>query len=169
MGAIGQLYGTQQAMTVTNLQSLANYATTDWAWMSARVDLTGVNAIDVLLNIHLTTANTAPANDFAATVYLVKWYKDAGGNWRPSDLGTATQPIATEGKGIQIVAGCNSPAVSLAYKTAQEVIDGNLSFLADFGMSSLPHGFSVVIKNFTGAQLSTGCIVDYTPIQLSVA
>lgn len=170
MASVTQVYGTPVAMTVTNLQSINNYSSTDYAWLSARVDLTSVNCDDVMINIHLTTANTAPANDKAASVFIVVWYKDNAGNWRPSDLGTTTQPIATEGKTVQIGAtGVGSyPAGLLPYNAAQCPLDTSFT-LQSIGLTAMPHGFSVCIKNYTGAALSTGCIVDYTPITFSIA
>jgi hypothetical protein len=35
--------------------------------------------------------------------------------------------------------------------------------------SSIPDGFSIIITNFSGAALSTGCVVNYTPITFTIA
>ena len=139
MANLTQTYGTPVALTVTNLQSLAKYQSTDYAWLSARVDLTGVNCLDVLINVHLTTANTAPANDKGVSIFIIPWYKDAAAAWRPSDLGTTTAPVATEGKGVVITNtnGVNAPMLGfLCYNTATQALDGTFSLKSIF--NSMP-------------------------------
>jgi len=65
-------YGTYTAMTVTNLQSLAIDTADPFAgWQSARVDnQTTTKAVDYEIQILLSTAATAPANDKAIYVYI---------------------------------------------------------------------------------------------------
>ena len=77
-------YGTYTAMTVTNLQSLAIDTTDPYAgWQSARVDnQTTTKALDYEVQILLSTANTAPANDSTVYVYVVPWMYD-GAAWTP--------------------------------------------------------------------------------------
>lgn len=159
-----QTRGTPVVMTVTNLQSLASHATN--GWQSARVDLTGVNVVDVQFFIKLTTANTAPANDQAAHVYLCPWYYD-GSTWYPADGGTATLPAATEG--TYTIANPNDliPLSDLKYTTQQMVLQGN--FRLGERCSTMPDGFSIIVVNYTGAALSTGCVVDYTPILYTIS
>ena len=73
MTTLNPAYGTYTAMTVTNLQSLAIDTTDPYAgWQSARVDnQTSVKADDFEVQILLSTAATAPANDSLVYVYVV--------------------------------------------------------------------------------------------------
>ena len=99
MTTLNPAYGTYTAITVTNLQSLAIDTTDPYAgWQSARVDnQTSVKADDFEVQILLSTAATAPANDSAVYVYVVPWVYD-GSAWTPAaNLGTTTRPTGTEG------------------------------------------------------------------------
>ena len=92
-------YGTYTAMTVTNLQSLAIDTADPYAgWQSARVDnQTTTKALDFEVQILLSTAATAPANDKTVYVYLVPWMYD-GGTWTPmANFSTTTRPTGNEG------------------------------------------------------------------------
>ena len=61
-------YGTRVAMTVTNLQSLANDSTDPFSgWQSDRVDNRSTLAMDYEIRIHLPTANTSPASTVSPT------------------------------------------------------------------------------------------------------
>lgn len=72
MATGGVLYGTYTAMTVTNLQSLANDAADPYgAWQSARVANHATLAQDYEILVDLSTAATAPADDRAAYIYIV--------------------------------------------------------------------------------------------------
>src|SRR4051794_36930783 len=156
-------YGSYTAMTVTNLQSLASSATA--GWQSARVDnQTSVKALDYEIFVKLTTANTAPANDQAAYVYISPAITtDGGTTWLHADQGTTTLPTGTEG--TTTIASPNNLKLLgvLNYKTQNMTMQGwwNLSNVCG---QFMPDGFSIIIINFTGAALSTSCVVAYRAI-----
>lgn len=165
-------YGTYVAMPVTNLQSLANDASDPFAgWQSARVDnQTSVKAIDYEVQIRLPTAATAPANDSQAYVYVVPWMTtDGGTTWNPgANFGTTTLPGGTEGTASISDPNSMKGPVPLPYKITSQVLSGWLS-IKDLCNGLVPDGWSLVIRNCTGAALSTGCVVEYRPITLTNA
>lgn len=168
MATINIAYGSYTAMTVTNLQSLASSATA--GWQSARVDnQTSVKALDYEIFVKLTTANTAPANDKAAYIYISPAITtDGGTTWLQSDQGTATLPTGTEG--TTTIASPNDLKLLgvLSYTTQQMVMQGGF-LLSNAVGQSMPDGFSIIIINFTGAALSTSCVVAYRSITNTVA
>lgn len=168
MATVTQLYAAYTAMTVTNLQSLASSATA--GWQSTLVDnQTATKALDYEIFVKLTTANTAPANDKVAYVYLAPAITtDGGTTWLVSDQGTATLPTGTEG--TTTIASPNNLKLLgvLSYTTAQMTMQGSFNLSNAVG-KSMPDGFSIIIVNFTGAALSTSCVVAYRSITNSVA
>lgn len=160
-------YGSYTALTVTNLQSLASSATV--GWQSARISNVSTKAIDYNIFVKLTTANTAPANDKLAYVYVSPAIStDAGTTWLQSDQGTATLPTGAEG--ATTIAAPNNLRLlgTLAYTTAQMVMQGSFTLSNAVG-ASMPEGFSIIIINFTGAALSTACVVSYEAITNTIA
>lgn len=157
-------YGTWAALTVTNLQSLANDATDPFSsWQSARVDNTSELALDYEIRIHLPTANTAPANDSAAYAYLIPWVYD-GSAWAVGgNFGTTTLPTGSEGTASISDPNSMRLAAAMSYKVAQQILNGYVSTFATFGQQ--PEGWSIAIRNCTGAALSTGCVVAYRSIK----
>lgn len=160
-------YGTYTAVTVTNLQSMASSATA--GWQSGRISNVSTKAIDYNIFVKLTTANTAPANDKAAYVYISPAIStDGGTTWLQSDGGTATLPSGTEG--TYTIASPNNLKLLgvLSYTTQQMVMQGSFSLSNAVGVS-MPEGFSIIIINFTGAALSTSCVVAYEAITNTIA
>ncbi len=161
-------YGSYTAVTVTNLQSLASSATA--GWQSGRIDnQTSVKAIDYEIFVKLTTANTAPANDKTAYVYISPaMTTDAGTTWLHADQGTTTLPTGSEA--TTTIASPNNLKLLgvLSYTTAQMVMQGSFNLSNAVGQS-MPDGFSIIIINFTGAALSTSCVVAYRAITETVA
>jgi hypothetical protein len=158
-------YGTWTSMTVTNLQSLANDSTDPFAgWQSARVDnRTSVLADDFEIQILLSTAATAPANDQAVYVYLVPWGYD-GATWTPAaNFGTTTRPTGSEGTASMSDPNSMKGPIALPYKITSQPIDGWFNVTALCG-GIVPDGWSLALRNCTGAALSTGCVVSYRPI-----
>lgn len=156
-------YGSYTALTVTNLQSLANSATA--GWQSARIDnQTSVKALDYEIVVKLTTANTAPANDKLAYVYISPAVTtDGGTTWLHADQGTTTLPTGSEGATTIATPNNLKLLSSMNYTTQNQPMQGvwNLSnVLGQF----MPDGFSIIIINFTGAALSTGCVISYRAI-----
>jgi len=158
----GIAYDTYTALTVTNLQSLANDSTDPFgAWQSAIVDNRTELAVDREFRIHLPTAATAPANDQVVYVYLIPWVHD-GTNWLPgANFGTTTLPTGSEG-----TASISEPnsmyRVALPYKVTSQIVQGYVTVLGAFSMH--PDGVSVAIRNCSGAALSTGCAVSHRPV-----
>lgn len=155
-------YGATVVMTVTNLQSLASSATA--GWQSARVNNVSQLATDYEITVKLTTANTAPANDKAMYVFICAFYTtDGGSTWLASSQGTTTLPTGSEGT-TTIASPHNLRLLGvLNYTTAQMVVQD--TFLISNCMGNrMFDGWSVIIINFSGAALSTACVVDYTPI-----
>lgn len=150
-------------MTITNLESLASSATV--GWQSARVDnQSSVKAIDYEIFVKLTTANTAPANDKAAYIYVSPAITtDGGSTWLHSDGGTATLPSGSEA--AYTIASPNNLKLLgvLNYTTQQMVMQGSF-LLSNAVGKTMPDGFSIIIINFTGAALSTGNVVAYRAI-----
>ena len=158
-------YGTYVAMTVTNLQSLANDAADPFAgWQSARVDnQTTIKADDFEVQILLSTAATAPANDQLVYVYLVPWIYD-GAAWTPAgNFGTTTRPTGTEGTASMSEPNSMKPALQLPYKITSQPIDGWFNVAALCG-GIMPDGWSLAIRDCTGAAFGAGCVVAYRPI-----
>lgn len=158
-------YGTYTAMTVTNLQSLANDATDTFAgWQSARVDnQTTTKASDYEIQILLSTAATAPANDQSVYVYLVPWIYD-GAAWTPAaNFGTVTRPTGSEATAVISEPNSMKGPIVLPYKITSQPIDG-LFTVSQMCGPTMPDGWSLALRNCTGAALGTGCVVAYRPV-----
>ncbi len=168
MATGGVTYGTYTAMTVTNLQSLANDATDPFGgWQSARVSNVSTLAQDYEIFVDLSTANTAPNNDSAAYVYIIPWVTtDGGTTWiTGGNFGTTTLPTGTEGTAS--ISDPNSMrVVAIPYKIAQQRLQRGFSLAAVLGFS--PDGWSLAIRNCTGAALSTGCVVAYRSLNFTI-
>lgn len=167
MATIKTAYSSTTVMTVTNLQSLASSATV--GWQSARVSNLATLALDYEISVKLTTANTAPANDKAMRVFVCPWYTtDGGTTWLAASQGTTTLPTGTEGASTIAEPHNLRLGTVLNYTTQQMVVQDTFTLSSVFG-NSMPDGFSIIIVNYSGAALSTGCIVDYTAITQTVA
>lgn len=161
-------YGTYSALTVTNLQSLANDATDPFAgWQSARISNLSDLAVDREFFIDLSTANTAGANDKAAYVYLIPWVTtDGGTTWiTGANFGTTTLPTGTEGTASITEPNSLRTALILPYKDQQQRLEGAFSVRAALGW--MPDAVSLAIRNCTGAALSTGCVVAQRPLNFT--
>lgn len=158
--------GASTALTVTNLQSLASSATA--GWQSDRISNLVTRAEDYLVGIKLTTANTAPGSDKAMYVWICPWYTtDGGSTWYAASQGTATLPTGSQG--TTTIAQPNDLLIGkvLAYTTQQQVVQNSFLLSSIFGRN-MPQAFSIIITNFSGAALSTGCLVDLTPINQQI-
>lgn len=166
MATVSELYGARTVLAVTALQSLASSATA--GWKSVLVDNTSALALDYEIYVSLTTANTAPANDKAMYVYVCPAHKDNGGTFRYSDGGTTTLPTSADA--TYTIANPNDLRLVgvLNYTTQQMVCQGVFNVSNAVG-NSMPQGFLVIIVNFSGAALSTGCVVEVMPVNQTVA
>jgi len=163
-------YGTYTALTVTNLQSLANDSTDPFGgWQSARVSNVSTLALDYEVTVDLSTAATAAANDKAAYVSIVPWLTtDGGTTWiAGGNFGTTTLPTGSEGTASITEPNSMAFARALPYKDTSQRMQGSFSVASVCGF--MPDGFSVVIRNCSGAALSTGCVVAYRSIKYDVA
>lgn len=159
-------YGSTQVLTVTNLQSLASSITA--GWQSARISNLSTLALDYEIAFKLTTANTAPANDKCVYIYISEGYTtDAGTTWIMDDVGNGTVPSGSEGT-ITVLSNATGPMSSKLLGTIPYYTQ-NMTMQKTFKLSNvsgqfMPDGFQIILVNFTGAALSTGCVVDITPI-----
>lgn len=161
--------GTYTAMTVTNLQSLANDATDPFGgWQSARVANHSTLALDYEVFIDLSTAATAGANDKAAYAYIVPWITtDGGTTWvAGGNFGTTTLPTGSEGTASITEPNSMKFAQVMPYKDTSQRMQGSFSVASVCGF--MPDGFSVVIRNCSGAALGTGCVVAYRAVKYDV-
>lgn len=171
MATANQAWGSYTTLTTTNLDSLANDTTDPYgAWQSARVDLqSSLKPTDVEILIDVPMANTAPANDQAAYVYVVPWMTtDGGTTWKVGgNFGTTTAPTGSEGTAS--VSDPNSMVLAkvLPYKVAQQRLQGFINLAACF--PSMPDAFSLAIRNCTGAAFSTSTLVAYRSLTQTVA
>ena len=168
MATGGVTYGTYTAMTVTNLQSLANDATDPFtAWQSARVPNHSTLAQDYEVLVDLSTAATSPANDQTAYIYVVPWMTtDGGTTWvAGANFGTTTLPTGSEGAAS--ISDPNSMRVLAApYKVTSQRLNRQFSIASVLGF--MPDGWSLAIRNCTGAALSTGCVVSYRTLNFTI-
>mgnify|MGYP003647223614 CR=1 FL=1 len=168
MATINQAYGTYVALAVTALQSLASSQTV--GWKSVLVDLqTSVKPLDVEFFVKLTAANTAPANDKAMYVWLCPaMTTDGGSTWLYSDGGTTTLPTSADATYTIALPNNLKLLGVLNYTTQQMVCQGSFLLSNAYG-ASMPDGFLIIITNYSGAALSTSCVVAYRPITQTVA
>lgn len=159
-------YGTYAALTVTNLQSLANDASDVFAgWQSARVSNLVTLADDVEIIIDLSTAATSPANDSAAYAYLIPWVTtDGGTTWiTGGNFGTTTLPSGTEGTANISDPNSMKGPIAIPYKITSQRMQAYFT-VGQLCGGIVPDGWSLAIRNCSGAALSTGCVVAYRPI-----
>lgn len=154
--------GSSTSMTVTNLQSLPSSSTA--GWQSDIVSNVTTLARDYEIFVKLTTANTSPANDKAMYVYICPFYTtDGGTTWFASSQGTTTLPTGTEGT-TTIASPNNLRLLGVLNYTTQNMTVQDTFLLSNCFGDRMPDGFSIIIINFSGANLSTGCVVRHTPI-----
>lgn len=163
MTTVSMGYGTPVAMTVTNLNNLANSATA--GWQSARVDnKSSEMAMAYQIDVEIALANTAAANDKCVYVFMVPWFYD-GSTWHAgADGGTTTYPAGTEG--TYTIAAGNSlvPLMVIPYVATQQVVHKACQ------INQPPDGFSLVIINYSGAAIAgSGNSVNYKPIHYTSA
>ena len=165
MATFNTIYGTYTAMTVTNLQSMSNDGSDPYSgWQSARVSNISDLAPNYEIFIHLPTANTSPASDSNAYVYLIPWVTtDGGTTWvAGGNFGTTTLPTGSEGTAQISDPNSMKGPVPIPYKIAQQILQ--VHFTVNQLCEECPDGWSLAIRNCTGAALSTGCVVGYRAV-----
>ena len=160
-------YGTYTAMTVTNLQSLA-YDSTDpyGSWQSDIVDNRTTLAIDYEVAIFLSTAASAPAEDKAGYIYVCPWVHTGAAWLHVGGFGTTTAPTGSEGTASVSDPNSMRGPYSLPYKITSQGLRGFIS-IASMCSGIVPDGWSLAIRNHTGANFSTGCVVAYRAISFT--
>jgi len=171
MAATTIVYGTYTAMTVTNLQSLASDASDPFGgWQSDRVSNLNTLATDYIVTVDLSTAATAAANDKVAYVFLVPWMStDGGTTWiAGGNLGTTTLPTGSQGTCSITEPNSMRRAGVAHYKDTSQRMQ--ISFAVASVLDGIvPDGWSLVIRNASGAALGTGCVVAYKSIKYESA
>lgn len=154
-------YGTLTALTVTNLNSLASSATA--GWQSERIDNRTTLALDYAVSFKISLSSTATTNDKAIYCYVSTATHD-GTSWYHDDQGTTTTPTGTQG--TTTIGNPNNLKLLgvLAYTATGQVCQGTF-LLSNAVGQYMPHGFSIIVINFTGANtLGSGNVVQYVPI-----
>lgn len=155
-----QIKGSNTAMTLTSLASLASSATA--GWQSDKVN-TDSSASDYLFGVKITMANTAPANDKAVYIYLCPWYYN-GSSYLAASQGTTTLPTGTAGTTTIATPNDLRMLGILAYTTQNMVLQDTFLLSNCFG-KTMPDAFSLILINFSGAALhSSGIEINYKPI-----
>lgn len=155
------VYAAPVTMTVTNLNSMASSATA--GWQSAQVDNTGTIYVDALVQVVLDFANTAPANDKCAYVYV------AGG----LTTGVLSNPASgTQGAitllDITVNAQNLRPLGTVPYTTADEVAESSPFSVANAFGGIMPPFWSVCVMNYSGAALAaSGNTVKYVGVTVA--
>lgn len=165
MANVNEALGSDSVLAVTALQSLASSATV--GWKSVLVDNTSTLALDYEVYVSLTTANTAPANDKAIYVYISPAHKDNGGTFRYTDGGTTTLPTSADA-GYTIANPNDLDILGILSYTTQQMVCQKVWNLSQIYGQTMPDGFLIVIVNFSGAALSTGCVVEVRPVTATV-
>lgn len=94
---------------------------------------------------------------------------DGGTTWLDSDSGIDTDPVDGAEGTVNIAQPNNLRRLGVLNYTSQEdIIKGNF-LLSNAVGQSMPDGFSIIIHNYSGAALSTACVVAYRAITQTVA
>jgi hypothetical protein len=160
-GDIKQAFQAVQTMAVVALQSLASSATA--GWQSAVVDNTSNLYLDAVVQIVLSTANTAPANSKGMFVFAYGGV-ETGVYSNPASGSEATLTLLD----VTTTAQTMRQIGFLPYTTQNETVESSpLSVAAAFG-GVLPPFWGVAIMNHSGAALGTGCTVKYRGVYTTV-
>lgn len=155
-------YGGSSALTVTGLASLANSATV--GWQSDLIDNRTTKAMDYIIECTFPMASSAAANDRSVYLYAVPAYHD-GTSWYYADGGTTTLPTGSNAA-YTISTTLNNFVLlrAFSYVATGQTVQGLVTLSQAFG-SSIPHGFSLVVVNYTGAAMqASGAKILVTPI-----
>ena len=166
MSMVTVSYGTLTTMTVTNLNGLASSATA--GWQSVRIDNRTTLAIDYVINAKISFSSTATANDKAVYCYVSAATHD-GTSWYHDDQGTTTLPTGTEST-TTIANPHNLKLLGVLNYTGTGQICQGTFLLSNALGQYMPHGFSIILINFTGSNtLTAGNLVTYQPVMETIA
>jgi hypothetical protein len=97
-------------------------------------------------------------------LFVIPWYtSDAGTTWFASSGGTTTLPTSADAT-YTIASPHNFRLLGVLNYTTQLMVVQDTFLLSNCFGNRMPDGFSFCVINFSGAALSTGCILDITPI-----
>ena len=160
----GPIYGAETTITSTSLDSLANSATAGWG--SGYIDNTSNKYHDVSVNLLLTFANTAPANNKAVSIFLFAGNNatDLGSTGAASGgvcgtVGSLTFPDITTLSNNLIAAGWVNHPINFASDTQEKTIQ-----IGQYFGGTIPPYWGIALVNYSGAALSTGNVLKYTGI-----
>lgn len=162
MATVAESLSSVQTMTVTNLHSLASSAT--GGWQSDVVDNSSNLYLDALVQVILDFANTSPANDKAAYVYVYGGLETSYTNPASGSEGTITlTSIASTAQNLRLLG-------VMPYNTADEIVESSIFSVATAFGGVLPTKWGIVIMNYSGAALhSSGNTVKWVGVKATVA
>ena len=154
MADIKSKYGARAAITCT-IDSLASSATVGRE--STVVDNTTNLYLDALVFAKLVFPNSAPANDKA--VYLWSYAWDGDGTPLYTEVATGSDAAYTrrDPTTLRLVGVVPIPTQNLTYQ------GGPFSVAAAWG-GVLPGKWGIVVQNYAGQTLSSGCTLSYIGI-----
>jgi hypothetical protein len=167
VATLTQTTGSWSTLTITNIGLYPSL--TNW-WQSDRVDnLTSTKAVDYEVLLSFAPVNTAPANDKAIYVYAVPWVnRDV--SWYASDTGGTLMVTGSEGTATVPNNVNNTTLLGIINNQAINTTMSNVFFLSNAFGSSMPDGWSLLVKNYTGATLTpTGSVVGYKSIKNDIS
>lgn len=156
-------YGTEQTLTVTNLQSLASSATA--GWQSDAVDnATSTLWLDAMVYFVFDFANTTPANSKGVYVFAYSGIGSSYTNPCTGSEGTITLPdVTTNPLSLRMLG-------FVPYVTQDEVVESPHFSVANAFGGILPQKWGIVLINHSGAALhSSGNTAKWYGIEASLA
>lgn len=155
----GFTYGTEVTMTVTNLHSLASSLTA--GWQSDAIDLSAGGFVDVIFQIELDFANTAPGSTLAVWVFIATY---GGTVWSKPATGTQGTITLTD---ISVNRQHLYELDRIPYVTTDETIKSR-EFYVSKVLPSLAPKISIILMNASGAALAaSGNTVRYRTVSLA--
>ena len=170
-GDIKFVYGSEVAMTVTNLHSKASSATAGWT--SASVDNRTNLFKDALVCVHIAAVNTAPANSKAFFIFAYSATNNGTPDYTTTGATSGNVP-GTEGALTFPDVTANPQLLPLLFAmpyVGQNIahVSPVLSVASAFG-GILPPYWGIAILNHSGMTLAaSGNTVNYTPVYENVA
>jgi hypothetical protein len=161
-GDVLWVYGSPTALTVTALHSLASSATA--GWQSAAIDLNALNCEDLLLQVILDFANTAPANSKGIYVFLAEGLSTSNLT-NPASVSEGTITL------LDVTANSQNLKVLgfIPYTTADEVVESRVFSVAAVCGGVLPAAGAIVLINHSGAALAaSGNSVTYQAVYRNI-
>ena len=151
MADIKSKYGTATSITCT-INSLASSSTAGRE--STAVDNTTNLYLDALVTVKLVYPNLAPANDKAVYIWAYGWDET---NYTGGCTGSDAAYTRDDPTVLRLIGVVPTPTQNKTY------YGGPFSVAAAFG-GILPSKWGIVVQNYSGQTLSTGCTATYVGI-----